>query len=425
MEKNRSGQVNKIIELLAEITEDESLSYLTKLDDPQNIMNSFRQLWLDYINLTATMLVSFKYVSNNKNSTFWLGKNIHFSKCENCNNSLDIVLHWNTQEMYFNLNVREKIYLVCYCETCDNFVILSVDENIYPEEEIYILNKLIPTTDKIVKEYNVPVIDTEGCDMCPAMSNLKMGKITINESTQSKIGGLKTSIERTKYKVKQYSKCKCQDSSKIIFSLKGLDCEILRIYEILALEASQCEKCKNIYFDIYSHQLISDYNMDLFSNKDKFYHIINSDDELNGVIIETNYDIKDINICCKLTNYVRNNTGIDFILLKVIPKTIIKLLNDNFDYNILKNIPLYLSQDMKKLQSQKEIELLTIPDIQTRYGKNFYISSTLKQIPLSLVEVNNNELVYHGFFEDESYTNLVQYKPKQLLYIYEIGAKNK
>ena len=223
------------------------------------------------------------------------------------------------------------------------------ENNISHSEKYCIPDKITPFIDKLYNQYDVPIMDPDDCDICPAIANLKMEKVNIEENINSKIGGLKKIIDRNKYDTTQYRKCKCYktDSAKLILSLKSIDCQILRNLEILALEILQCDSCDYLHFDIYSHQLTSNYNMDLFSADDKFYHIINSDDDLNGIIIETTHNIRNINICCKAINYSKINSNIDFEILKVIPKNIIEILNLEFDYHIRKHIPIYLSRDMK------------------------------------------------------------------------------
>jgi len=305
-----------------------------------DILNSFRQLWLDYTDPHLSLVCSFTLTSIiTPSPSIWLSKDVIYSSCSKCKTALIIVCHCNFNNIYFTTFITELTYLVCYCSQCESFCILTSNIHIPAPINSLQLSKLRPFIDTSHKIYTVPIVNPNICAGCE--NNLIMAKIYSPCVTESTLNSVKYPIDRVKYSTHySYKQCKCysKSTSQLIMSFKGSDCEVLYYFEILALEVSKCNLCNYLNFDIYSHKLdispSTGYNLDMYSYANNFYHIINSTDLLNGVVIKTSYDINESIAICKAIEYSKEGDNIDYTSIRKIDTPTTKLLTTKFDFAI-------------------------------------------------------------------------------------------
>jgi len=380
-----------------------------------NNLQNFRNLWINFLNLKTTLKIKFKTVDNLINCNFWLSTNLISEKCNICNCNMIGVFYFNSNNnLFFEYKFKFNNYLLCFCEKCKQCSLLTnvnIDEIlILKNNNFLVIEKIESLIDYETSLYDVPIIDSESC--C-GNYKLKMSQVNIeNNKTISKIGGIDEIIDRKKYKIINYLKCKCYNPTDkiLILSLKAKDCEILRKLNIFVLEVSKCSTCNNLHFNVFSHELNMDYKMVLFQNDDEYYHIISSDNKLNGVVLISSLDIYDLFICCQLINYT--NT-FEFTNTKKISKEINNIFKlEIWDENILK-----VTNFIKKIKNEniKTIELYSADEI---YGNTFYLTKSLDEDEY-LVELKNDELFFHGYIVEKE---LIKLTTKQKELILDIGA---
>ncbi len=416
MEK-RKPELTQIIHLLGKLTNDNSLEYTLNLDI-NHVMNSFRRLWIQFENPLSGLKIKFTdNIQNTKDVDFWLSDTETYSHCDKCNEKLNLIFHFNTNQIFFDL--EPKIYLLCYCVGCDIFKILVSEVNITPTNYITI-SKIKPFSDIEKGKYDIPIPESENCENCPVNDKLKMVKIIIPNNDISKIGGRNEEINRIKLEVLQYRECKCYNSSNanIILSLKAFDCEILRRFNILALIVSECDTCNYLHFDLYSHQLDIEYETTIYNHENTFYHVIISNDKkINGTILETDFRTQYIQTCGKLINFnLDTNNNLEYTSIRKVDSPLIEKYFIDIPDDKFKKI----SDIFKKIKNNKEIELEDDKQIHEKYGENFYITSSLKTIPKCLVEMKGDKLIFHGKFDMED--ELCEFAPWEQKLIQECGG---
>jgi hypothetical protein len=386
----------------------------------QENLHDFRKLWLNFLNLKTTLKIQF--IFNNLLTTnydnFCMSNNFTTKICNSCNQNMILLLYFDSNNnLFFNFDFEYNNYLLLFCNNCKLCSIITnnnIDEILLNKNNNFlIINKIESLIDYESDKYNVPIIDDKSC--CGEY-NLKMSTIELqNNKTISKIGGNIESINRKKYKIIDYLKCKCYNSTDtdLILSLKAKDCKILEDLNIFLLEVTKCSTCNHLHFNIFSHELNMDYKMILFQNNDEFYHIIESEDQMNGVVLITSFNLNEIFMCCQLLNYKNKFEFTKSKKLSSDIKNILKL--QLWDENTSK-----ITQFLKKIKENNiNIELISDLNISNLYGNGFYITTSLDEFEY-LVELKDDELYFHGYFINNE---LLKLTLKQKEIIINIGAK--
>ncbi len=399
-------------------------------ESSESIIKSFRTLWIKYTQPLLGLKLIFESEKNSEKNT-WIEPNIHTAIsdfiCENCESNLKIVMQFDTNDIFFNLKLRsDVIYVICYCEKCQEFRIFTSVNLISPPTKSVIISKIEPFIDHPDTELDVPIVIPNSTDCCD--NQIEMGRGRLYNYDGSKIGGYKQKIDRQKYTTHQKNLCKCynENIAKHIFTLMGIDCLPLRNLEIFSLRAAKCDECSFIHFDIYSNLLDIGYDLDIHSfdinDETIFFQIITSEGDKKGVIIETNYYDRYVVICGQINELVKHfnignsnsnsyignedsnsnsyigneNVKYSYKNITMADKNLVKKLGfvvNNTNLNTIKKI---IKDDL----TYKEIELIKHLLIQEIYGPDFYLTSFVKNIEYSLVKFEDAKLIFQGYFED-------------------------
>lgn len=420
MYQSRPEEINVILQQLALLTEDSSLEYMSKMSNPEFIMESFRKTWVRHSEPKTGLKLFFdKKKKVNENSMTWIDSEINnetkntdvkdFTPCVKCNSDMKHIMQIDTKDQMFYQDINKEILSVYSCIECRTFRVLRVTKNDPMPEKAYTLNKIEPLSDMIDGINNVPVVDPDACYECGSSIPYKMGEIETNSYKGSKIGGnQKAHITKT-YEVEQQG-CRCHDvkNSEAIIKFSSYDINTFIDYEILSVVLFKCDVCSKNVVEIFSHDLKLDVKTFMFSDSKHYYHIVTSDNYYNGVVFRTGIMSSTFIACCILDEFKLDEGKISYSKISIISPQLEESLLEHYNVRVNKNTLKKVTLLLRKLIKNQNNDFISIKftdniDVKNYYGENFYILETIVGLEPALVKLENENLIFYGNIEHIKY----------------------
>lgn len=454
MANNRDPRVNTIIELLSEITEDQSLSNFGDLCDPKTVQSSFDFLWKLYNKPNITTLLTFEqgYIqSRNKIFNTWVSMGtIPYTRgivCSTCNKNIYLFVQIDTSDSCFR-DVRETIIHIYTCEEGHEFTILSAKEVIELKDvdlkDIYFIKGRENVLDKPRTTLNILVPDKGKCLDCPLGGPMKIKGISLMPNLHSKVGGytpkkdFKLHSKVFNNKIKLYNNsgstqlvdripisCPCFNplTSDIVLFLNYVELPCFNDRSISQIKLEKCSDCGTLNVLIYSQELNISYPSIIFDVEDFFYHVLMSGDHMNGVVISVNKRNHEIKAICQLTDFKYiDRENISYTKLAVLDEKQISTLEDHM-ISIGVSYLKFKKFFKNYLEKYTTLEIVRNKLVQDIYGDNFNVVAPGNILAGCLIEQDNEDIIIHGnitFQEKDITINPLSIEQKAL--VIKLGA---
>lgn len=454
MANNRDPRVNTIIELLAEITEDQSLSNFGDLCDPKTVQSSFDFLWKLYNKPTIATLLTFEqgYTQpRNKIFNTWVSiGTIPHSRgivCSVCNKGVYLFVQVDTSDNCFQ-NVRETIIHIYTCEDGHEFTILGTKEVIELKstelKDIYFIKGRENVMDKPRTVLNILVPDKSKCLDCPLGGPMKIKGHSLTPNIHSKAGGyapkrdFKLHSKVFHNKIKLYSNsdhiqlvdrtpisCHCFNplTSNIVLFLNHVELPCFNDRSISQIKVEKCSECGTLNVLIYSQELNINHPSVIFDVEDFLYHILMSKDHMNGVVISVDKRNHEIKAICQLTDFEYvDRENINCNKITTLDETQISTLKDHMisigtSYLKFKK---FFKNYLEKYTTLEIVRNNLVIDI---YGDNFNVVAPGNILSGCLIEQDDEDIIIHGnitFQERDIIINPLNMEQKDL--VIKLGA---
>lgn len=341
MTDKRDPRLNKILDLLSQVSGDKSLEFMSNMCDPKLIQESYRKLWRLYSEPKLVSLLHFElgYIAkrNRKCNTWVAQESVTERKdilCSVCGKKSDLFIQIDTSDMFFTERKDTYIFHIYTCEAGHEFnVLLSDKEKNLSNEELettWSIRSFEAGQDKPEVELNVLIPDKSKCIDCPVDTPFKIKPITLKIIQKSKCGGYSshrqfvpsTKVHQGKAKIFKDGDivklhintticssvevgCTCfyEEAGIQILYLSSVEIPAFDNKSISELRLFECEECKVINTVIYSQKLNLSYSDVILEVEDRLYHILRSEDKMHGVVISVKKREHEVLAICFLENF--------------------------------------------------------------------------------------------------------------------------
>jgi hypothetical protein len=424
MSKNRDPRVNSIIELLGQITEDDSLHNFSDLCDPSTVQSSFNYLWKLYNTPEIATVLTFKEgLKQAKNRSFntWVNREglintknkIH---CSVCNGDCNLFIQIDTSDPIFQ-DVKKVIVQIYCCDEGHEFTVLSSTEardlDSKESKTTYFIDKMEKIVDNPRTHLNILVPDKSKCVDCPAGGPMKIKEKALAPDNRSKIGGYnpkrnfklheKVNINKVKLYDDRESvilwkqtplSCECFNPlvGNIVLHLNYIDLPCFNDKSISGIKILSCKECSTLNVLIFTQSLNLDYPSVIFDVDDYFYHVLRSQDYMNGVVISIDKTKSDIKAICQIPDF-DYKTQDDIIFGKA------KSFSEK-QLEYLENAAILLGTSYARFKRFiKEYFVLDLAKdgrITNKYGEHFSLVHNNNILKGCLIEQRGDEVIIHG-----------------------------
>jgi hypothetical protein len=341
MTDSRDEKLNKILSLLSEVSGEKSLDFMARMPKPELVQEAYRKLWRLYSEPKMVSLLNFKLghiAKKNRRCNTWVAdENITERKdiiCSVCNKKSDLFIQIDTSDMFFSEKEERKIFHIYTCEDGHEFNVLRSEEDreLSPKEikTTYTIKSFECAQDKPEMELNILIPDRSKCVDCPADlidTPFKIKPLTLKTLPRSKCNGYSTHKYFTPHDNIHQGKAKIFKEGILVQLLPTVGCTCFKVdnistannRELLYLSSVElpafdkksiseirlfeCEECKSLNIVVYSQKMDLPYSNVILEVEDCFYHILRSEDKLNGIVISAKKREHEIKAICFLDNF--------------------------------------------------------------------------------------------------------------------------
>lgn len=333
MSEKRDSRLNKILDLLSQVSGDKSLEFMAGMSDPKLIQESYRKLWRLYSEPKLVSLLHFELghiAKKNRKCNTWIAQESVIERkdilCSVCNKRSDLFIQIDTSDMFFTEKKDTYIFHIYTCDSGHEFnVLLSEKEKNLSNEEletIWSVRSFEAGQDKPEVELNILIPDKSKCVDCPIDTPFKIKPVTLKIIHKSKCGGYScgrsfvpfTRVHQGKAKIFKDGNivklngevgCSCfsEDRGIEILYLSSVEIAAFDNKSISEVRLFECEECKTINTVVYSQKLNIPYSDVILEVEDRLYHIIRADDKMHGVVISVKKKEHEVQAICFLENF--------------------------------------------------------------------------------------------------------------------------
>lgn len=420
----RDPRVNSIIELLSQITEDKSLHNFGDLCDPSIVQSSFNYLWKLYntpkIATVLTFKEGLKQAKNRYFNTWITGEVLTNTKrkisCSVCNEDCNPFIQIDTSDPIFQ-NVRKAIIQIYSCTEGHEFTVLSNTEarelDSKESKTTYFIDKMEKIVDNPRTHLNILIPDKSKCLDCPVNGPMKIKEKTLSPNTKSKIGGynpkrsFKPHEKISINKIKLYDNgesvslskqtplsCECFNPlvADIVLYLNYTDLPCFNDKSLSEIRVMSCDECGTLNVLIFSQSLNLEYSSIIFDVDDYFYHVLRSEDYMNGVVISVDKTKHDIKAICQIPDF-DYKTQDDIIFGKT--KHLTEKQKDYLENAVIPLGTSYARFD-RFIREYFVLDLIKDDKITTKYGEHFSLVGNSNILHGCLIEQRDDEVIIHG-----------------------------
>jgi hypothetical protein len=374
MEEARKPEIKEILKLLGSLTDDPSLGKLADFGDPQVILNSFRDLWEDFISPAPTLKLDFldgDFKPGHPYANTWIVEDYPSEvKCEGCGNGTELVIQIDTNDYIFFQDLSPLIFRVHRCEECQSFTVKTstlLNEDVNEDARYSLLVSSTPYNDAYTQEFSVPVPIPGECGECGTLAPLEMGKAKTRTFRGSKSGGIHIETYMESLKVYQDAK---RDRKKQIVRFSSEDIKALQKYGI-----SSIVMYESFYIEVNSQNLELDSDTITFENGNEIYHVVASDNKHNGSVFRTKVNDSTIVLVGYLDSFIfTDKLGYKFagVAGDDIITDYVKEYRVAVNMHPINKIGSFIRNAIKEMNGT--IDLVSNEDVTANFGDDHYIS---------------------------------------------------
>jgi hypothetical protein len=209
-------------------------------------------------------------------------------------------LQLNLGDKCFWQNEDKSAYSAEYCPECNRFIVTQLKHPQPPPPDHIAITQVVPISDGDGSLITVPHRSEENGD-----TFLSETKLDIYPG--SKIGGTRIKCRRRKFSTRVDFNCRCylDPLAQLVIVIKNQDNPHFGSLELSEVMVTQCAGCSSLHWAFYSQDLdLPPYNTHMFSYENIYYHVVQSEDDLNGVILQTSAYSSTILASCQVSDFL-------------------------------------------------------------------------------------------------------------------------
>ena len=366
--------------------------------------------------------------------------------CSICNKDVNLFVQIDTTDPFFQ-NVDKAIFHIYTCKEGHEFTVLSVNNakelTLSELKDTYSIEKTNSITDKPRTHINILVTDKSKCLDCPVGGPMKIKELAMSPNISSKIGGynpkrdfiLHDKILHNKVKIYNDSdpviltnqvlaSCTCFNTltGRLVLFLCCTELPCFNDKSISQLKVMECSECSSFNILIFSQKLNIGYSSIILDVEDIFYHILQSEDYMNGVVISVDKKKYDIKAICHLSDF-------DYKEDKLKYKSVLQL--DEKQISTLENSTIRLGTSYSKFKRfikeyvSEEITLDIVNDknVIKLYGDSFSLIAAGTILENCLIKQEGENIIIFGNIVENDPLNLKSLSDDQEDLVIKLGAK--
>lgn len=352
MAQPRDSRLNSLLTLIADITQEPSLAYMADMPNPRGVQEAYRKMWRLYSERRTARILTFTKggapARNRQCNTLVLDTDVTPTVlplfCSECKADLRLCLQIDTSDLFFEEEGKTFLLHIYACTQGHEIVVITSDKTIeltsQDLDKAWCVRRWHTIADHVSTNIDILVADRSQCDQCVDTPYL------LTEHTLKAYEGTKAGGEGTERYFKVctnvlYNKALLFKDAKVkkIANQEAGQCEcfiVTRATQILTLHHTtlppldeisvseirvyRCDECTTLNVVIYSQELEVGYSSIILDVKDNFYHILRSDDAMNGIVIAVNKTTPSVTGICRLENfYYHEGKKYDILYTSIIP----------------------------------------------------------------------------------------------------------